>query len=209
MPEEPKYITASCSISHGVVRFATESLFTNEAGPLQDFLLSVYRHFRIDYPKFHKMDSLSKLGLLASEILLKDYPKPGTGKPDEISIVLCNANASLDADLHYWQSVKNIPSPALFVYTLPNIVIGEICIRNNFKGENAFFVQDHFDGAFMHFYVSNLMDNENTVMAICGWVDVIEEEYKAVLYRVEKKQTEGSRPFTIETINNIYELANG
>ena len=93
-------------------------------------------------------------------------------KPGEVGIVFANANASLDADLNYWESVKKIPSPALFVYTLPNIVIGEICIRNNFKGENAFFVQEKFDIPFTEFYVNNLLDKHDLNACICGWIDI-------------------------------------
>ncbi len=92
---------------------------------------------------------------------------------------------------------------------MPNIVIGEICIRNNFKGENAFFVQENFDPAFMQFYVSNLMDKHKLELSICGWVDVLAEEYKAVLYLVGKEKQDKALPFTINNINNIYELANG
>src|SRR3712207_7060242 len=32
------------------------------------------------------------------------------------------------------------PSPSVFVYTLPNIVTGEIAIRNHYHGETHFFV---------------------------------------------------------------------
>jgi hypothetical protein len=209
MPEELKYITADCSISKGVVRKADKSLFENKTVGIQDFLLSVYRHFKIDYPKFHKMDHLSKLGLLATEILLSDNFTREKYRPENISVVFSNANASLDTDLNYWQSVKNIPSPALFVYTLPNIVIGEICIRNNFKGENAFFVQECFDAAFMQFYVSNLMDKHGPELCICGWVDILGEEYNAVVYLVEKEKQGNAIPFTFDNVNNIYQLTNG
>ncbi|MES1220263.1 MAG: hypothetical protein ABUT20_32475 [Bacteroidota bacterium] len=209
MPEELNYITASCSISKGFVRMADELLFKNDETGVNDFLLSAYRHFKIDYPKFYKMDNLSKLGLLATEILLKDNFKKEKYRPEEVSVVFANSNASLDADLNYWESVKNIPSPALFVYTLPNIVVGEICIRNNFKGENAFFVQENFDAAFIHFYVSNLMDKHKIATSVCGWVDILGEEYKAVLYLVQKEKKDKAVPFTIDTINNIYDLTNG
>jgi len=209
MPDEPYYITAGCSISKGVVRTMKGILFENKTETLPDFLLTLYRHFQIDYPKFHKMDHLSKLGLLTSELLLKDDLRGEHYRPEQVSVVLSNANASLDADLNYWNSVKNIPSPALFVYTLPNIVIGEICIRNNFKGENAFFVQENFDAAFMHFYVSNLINKHNTEMSICGWIDVLGQEYKAVLYRVGKRSQGDAVPFTIDNIKNFYELAHG
>jgi hypothetical protein len=92
---------------------------------------------------------------------------------------------------------------------LPNIVIGEICIRHNFKGENAFFVQEKFDIPFTEFYVNDLMDRHNLAVCICGWVDIVEEEYSAVVYLIEKEKKENSVLFVKETINNIYELANG
>ena len=208
MPEE-KYITASCSINKGVVRKNDEVLFRNETARAGDFLMAAYKHFGIDYPKFYKMDNLSKLGFLASEILLNGNFERSKYEANEVGIVLANANASLDADLNYWQSVKNIPSPALFVYTLPNIVIGEICIRNNFKGENAFFVQEEFDIPFTEFYVDDLMERHNLSACICGWVDIIGEEYKTILYLVEKIKKDSSRLFITKNIQNIYELTNG
>ena len=208
MPEE-RYITASCSISKAIVRKNNEVLFSNAAASADDFLLSVYKHFGIDYPKFYKMDHLSKLGFLATEVLLNGNFERNNYAADEIGIVLANANASLDADINYWQSVKNIPSPALFVYTLPNIVIGEICIRNGFKGENAFFVQEEFDIPFTGFYVNDLMDRHHLPACICGWADIIGEEYKAVLYLVETNKKDKSQLFITKNIQNIYELANG
>ncbi|MEJ0101943.1 MAG: hypothetical protein WDO19_05005 [Bacteroidota bacterium] len=208
MPEE-KYITASCIINKGVVCKNEKVLFKEKDQPATEFLLSVYKHFNIDYPKFYKMDSLSKLGFLATEILVKDSLDKSGYHADEAGIVFANANASLDADLKYWESAKNIPSPALFVYTLPNIVIGEICIRNNFKGENAFFVQEKFDIPFTEFYVNNLLEKHNLKLCICGWVDIVGEEYKAVVYLIEKERKDNAELFTTENIYNIYELANG
>ncbi len=105
------------------------------------------------------MDNLSKLGWLASEIMLKDKFKPHIYKPEDIGILLANANSSLDDDIKYYYSVKDIPSPSLFVYTLPNIVIGEICIRNNFKGDHAFFIQNAFDAGFIEQQVNYTLDN--------------------------------------------------
>ena len=95
------------------------------------------------------MDSLSKLGWLAAEILLKDsFNKEALSVRKMSGLVFANANSSLDTDIKYYETAKDIASPALFVYTLPNIVIGEICIRHNFKGENAFFISEQFDAGF-------------------------------------------------------------
>ena len=98
-------------------------------------MIGAYRHFAFDYPKFYRMDNLSKLGWLAAEVLFQDVSiKPY--QPEDVGIVLANRSSSLDTDIKYFESVKTIPSPALFVYTLPNIVMGEICIRHVLKGEN-------------------------------------------------------------------------
>ncbi|MBS1611005.1 MAG: hypothetical protein JSS70_20070 [Bacteroidetes bacterium] len=204
-----KYISASCSVVHGIVRKNDKVLYKEEGSPVNDFLLSAYKQLGIDYPKFYKMDSLSKLGFLATEVLLKENMEKGKYTPEETGIVFANRNASLDADLNYWESVKNIPSPALFVYTLPNIIIGEICIRHNFKGENAFFVQEQFDIPFIEFYVNDLMDRHNLAACICGWIDIVGEEYAAIVYLVEKEGKENPVLFTKENINHIYEIANG
>ena len=90
---------------------------------------------------------------------MKDSFPEKVYKPEDIGVVLANANSSLDTDIKYFETVKDIASPALFVYTLPNIVIGEICIRHNFKGENAFFIFEEFDAGFIQQYVSNLINN--------------------------------------------------
>jgi hypothetical protein len=129
-----KYITGSCTISNGVVRKNEQIVFEKPDADLPDFLLSVYQAFKFSYPKFYKMDNLSKLGWLASEILLQDALLKENYKPEEIGLILANTNSSLDNDLKYQNTISDIPSPSVFVYTLPNIVIGEICIRNNFKG---------------------------------------------------------------------------
>lgn len=204
-----KYINASCIISKQVVYKNTIKVFENQEAAVPDFLSSVYRHFDIKYPKFYKMDNLSKLGWLAAEILLKDSFIAGKYKSGDIGIVLTNTSSSLDTDIKYYETAKDIASPALFVYTLPNIVIGEICIRHHLKGENAFFICDKFDGEFIEQYVTNLINNNILQACICGWVELLNDQYKAVLFLVEKEISPGSIIFTIENINKIYELENG
>ncbi len=199
-----KYIAASCVISRNVILKNGKNIFENKHADLHDFLLSVYQHFNIVYPKFYKMDNLSKLGWLAAEILLQEFRKDDY-RPEETGVILSNANASLDTDLKYFETIKDMPSPSLFVYTLPNIVTGEICIRNNFKGENAFFVSDHFDAAFIEQYAGNLLDLNILNVCICGWVDVYEETYKAVLFLVKKEKEDIL--FTKENMDRIYKTA--
>jgi len=199
------HIISSCIIEWGTVFKDGSMLFENKEADLADFLLSVYQHFQLNYPKFYKMDNLSKLGWLASEVLLKDSVQKDQYQPEEVGLVLANRNSSLDNDIKYFESAKEIASPSLFVYTLPNIVIGEICIRNNFKGEHSFYIQDTFDADFIAGQVDYLLDNNVLKVCICGWVDVLGQDYKAALYLVEKNQTDKSKPFSIKNINSIFE----
>jgi len=199
------HIISSCVIERGTVFKDSSKLFENKEADLADFVLSVYQYFQLNYPKFYKMDNLSKLGWLASEVLLKNSFQKNQYQPEEVGLVLANRNSSLDNDIKYFESAKEIASPSLFVYTLPNIVIGEICIRNNFKGEHGFYIQDTFDAGFIAGQVNYLLDHNILKACICGWVDVLGQDYKAALYLVEKNPTEESEPFSIKNINSIFE----
>jgi hypothetical protein len=199
-----KYITASCTISNNIVRKDGIIALEKPDLDLGAFLVSVYHDLKLNYPKLYKMDNLSKLGLLAAEILLKDSFNPTNYKPEEIGVVLANANSSLDDDIKYYESIKDVPSPSLFVYTLPNIVIGEICIRNNFKGEHVFYIQNTFDTGFIAKQVSYLMDNDILRACVCGWIDVLGQEYKAALFLVEKKRKEAVTSFSAQNMDSVF-----
>jgi len=198
-----KYIISSCVIGNNIVLKNNKTVLLGNAENLQSFLLSIYHHLKIDYSKFYKMDNLSKLGFLASEILLKDENVKFL-KPCEIGIVLTNANASLDADIEYFQSIKEMASPALFVYTLPNIVIGEICIRNGFKGENACFVFEKFNEDFLEEYVNDLFNNNIIQLCICGWADVLDENYKVTFFLVSKNKDDSALLFNKGNLDMIF-----
>ena len=207
------YISSNCVINDGVVYKNGKAVFKNRDAGAEDLLLYVYQHFGIKYPKFYKMDNLSKLGWLAAEILLQDKFDAAKYQPEDVGLILANANSSLDTDVRYYETAKQIASPSLFVYTLPNIMTGEICIRHNFKGENAFFIFEKFDAGFIQEYVNNLLNNDTLQACICGWVELLENQYKTVLFLVEKKSdADKAMPsdlFTTENILKIYQLKNG
>ncbi len=203
------YITASCTISNFVVYKNGQPVFEEKGLELPEFLIAAYRKFDLQYPKYFKMDNLSKLGWLANEVLLQGSFDKEKYKQEDIGLVFSNASSSLDTDIKYFETTKTIPSPAQFVYTLPNIVIGEISIRHHFKGENAFFVFEEFDAEFIEQYVSNLFNNDILQCCICGWVEVLGDNYNATLFLIEKDKSVDSVNFTKENLNKIYQLQNG
>lgn len=141
-------------------------------------LTELYRSHIGDWPKFFKMDTLSKAGFVATELLLKKIGVPRCDSEEYIrsrAIVLFGSTASLCADRNYQETIQNkdnyYPSPALFVYTLPNIVTGEIAIRNHWRGETSFYVLEEPDASQMAFHLACAFQDGETESILAGWVD--------------------------------------
>jgi hypothetical protein len=202
--QEAAYITGSCIIRGNSIMLDGQRIWGASGEiELQDFLRAGYDRFSGQYPKFHKMDALSKLGWLAAEVLLQAHPLTGY-TPAQTGMVLSNRSASLDTDLRYYDTVKEFASPALFVYTLSNIVIGEICIRHGFKGEHTFFVSDAFNAGFMTAYVQQLLITTPLQACLCGWVEVMDQQYEVVMCLVEKHAREGSKVLNEQQLAALY-----
>ena len=148
-----------------------------------------YRSLQVDYPKFFKMDGLSKLGFLASELLFKDDEKRFVSRED-VAIVCFNRSSSLDIDMSFQATVNDnemyFPSPSLFVYTLPNIVTGEISIRNHFFGETSFFICREFDAQQMVRIVQNTFLDETITTVLVAWIESFKETNEALMMLVER-----------------------
>jgi hypothetical protein len=203
------YITRYSRIKDRSLFHQGELAYEKKSGSLDDFLESAFSALSITYPKFYKMDRLSKLGFLATEFLVRDSQLMQRYKPQQVALVLSNAHASLDTDLHYFQSTKSVASPALFVYTLTNIVAGELCIRHGITGENAFFVCPQFDAAQLCDYVDLVLATEKTGACIAGWVDVIGDDHDVFLYLVEKQKQKNALEHSAEELRKLYQLKYG
>ena len=159
-------------------------------------LTALYRERVSDYPKFFKMDELCKLGFVAAELLLQaagERPADGNGcraDGDDRAVVLFGSSGSTCNDHKYQQTIRPgdyFPSPALFVYTLPNIVTGEIAIRNRYHGETAFYVLAERDDRLMDDVFQTVFADGVTTSIIGGWVDYTDaDHFEADLFLIEK-----------------------
>lgn len=203
-------ISGYCSIRNKKVVVDGKQVFECPSENFGGIAAAIYRHFSISYPKFHKMDNLGKLGFLSAELLLEGRNINEKYPGDQIGIILMNSASSLDTDRRHQETIKNrseyFPSPALFVYTLPNVVIGEICIRHKFFGEGNFFVMERFNPSFMTDYLTQLIDNNIVECCIAGWVEIDGDNFESVLFLVEKTRgTEtGIVNFEAASIELIY-----
>ena len=147
------------------------------------FIRGAYKHLATEDRKFYKMDDLCKLGYTAAAYLLSDINLSTLCKPEEIGIILSNASASLDTDLKHQHTIDTLgdheASPATFVYTLPSVVMGEICIRHNIKGENTFFISGEYDEAFIRQYAETAMKHQTLRACIIGWCELLKHKYSA------------------------------
>ena len=210
--EKNYHIRDYCIIrNHRISRNGNLIFAGNETTP-QSFFTETYKHFNLNYPKFHKMDNLSRLGFLACEFLLEGKNIPGIIKGEDMGIILYNAASSADTDRIHQKSIQDrsayYPSPSVFVYTLANIVIGEICIRHKLFGESTFFISEKFNADLLHNYVTLLLDDHVIQSCITGWLELDGDHYDGVLYLIEKTPS-GNGGFVIfepEKLSEIYLL---
>lgn len=150
-------------------------------------LTSLYKQMIGNYPKFYKMDGLSRLGFVASEILL-NAEKGETDK--ERAIIFFNHSSSIASDRNYKESINDkdnyFPSPSIFVYTLPNIVTGEIAIRNHFHGETSFFILPDKDERLMEEILQASCRDAQSNSFLTGWIDYEDERHFEADLKIKK-----------------------
>lgn len=211
MKQENYHITQYCSIKAGELKLNGEVLFSDKGASPAVFFKQLYQHLNMKYPKFHKMDMLCKLAVLCFEQMHQKQPITEKYAADKIALVICNKHASLDTDWQHQKSISNpeayFPSPAVFVYTLANIMLGEIAIRHKIKGENACLVQEEFNTDQFVDYCNMLFAKGETECIIGGWVDFFENDYSTHLLCIEKDKLGLLAPaFKKDTLNKIFTI---
>lgn len=138
-------------------------------------LSAYYKENINNYPKFYKMDPLSKVGFIASEMLLDSLNEERFVEREDRAIILIGKSASVAADKEFQQGISNaegfFPSPSIFVYTLPNIVTGEIAIRNKYYGESEFYIIDKKNDTEIERMIKMAFLDSKTTSVLGGWID--------------------------------------
>ncbi len=195
MNSSPTY----CHIREGEV-FINGELFCQHMGD-EPFLVGVYRHLGLSYPKFFKMDELSRLAFLGSEMVLIRSEMERFAD-DEVALLFANRSSSLMTDGQFQQTLDSgIPSPALFVYTLPNIGMGEVCIRHKLYGENSFLISEDFDEQTMASNANMLLQQGAAEAVLLAWVETDGEHHDGFFVFLDER-TE----ITSDELNKLYKM---
>jgi len=154
--------------------FVNGELFYQHMGD-ESFLVGLYRQLGISYPKFFKMDEMAKLAFLGSEMVLVRAGLENFSN-DDVAFLFANQRSSLETDIQFYDTLKEgIPSPALFVYTLPNIGMGEVCIRHAQHGENNFLVMEKFDAETLLQFALPLLEQRAAKAVLIAWTEVTKD----------------------------------
>lgn len=180
------------SIAHGKILLDGEILFAADPSlPFATFIRAAYTFLSLDDRKFYKMDDLCKLGYIAAACLFAKNGGTTGYAPGEVGIVLGNASSSLDTDRKHQRFIDTMgdreASPAVFVYTLPNVVMGELCIRYKIQGENTFFINDRYPESFIREYARLVMQKRRLRACLTGWCELLGETYEARFDWLEQK----------------------
>lgn len=193
---EKTLLTKECLIEEKKVLIDGKTVFDGtDCENFGTFIRSAFKSVSQPYMKFSKMDDLCKLGLTAAEFLLKDTVVLTKYEKRDVAMVIANRYSSLDTDISHQQIINNKdfyqPSPAVFVYTLANIVMGEIAIRHKLQGENLFLIAEKRNMALLEEQVDILFSTGKAKACIAGWVDYFQGEYFAHLFLFESKDKAG------------------
>ena len=159
-------------------------------------LTALYKRYVDSYPKFYKMDRLSQLGFVASELLL-NQEHPRLQQCADRAVVLFNHSSSVWVDREYVKSIAvgddYFPSPSLFVYTLPNIVCGEITVRNGYHAETSFYILPNKDEDMMHQVLVSTFLDETIQSILTGWIDYEDDQHFEAELKIVKRYNKGKK----------------
>jgi len=209
------FIYKYCAVNRSNVSINGKVVFENdESLVFSKYIRTLYRYMKLDYTKFFKMDGLSKLGFMSVELLLQEENIIEKYPSEKIGIILSNASSSLEVDEKHQNSIidrrQYFPSPSNFVYTLPNIMAGEVAIRHRFNGENSVMISECFRPEMLYDICTAAFSNDVLQLCICGWVEKYAEDYESLLFLVGKDELLKSREgiiFDPSNLSNLYKQA--
>jgi len=127
--------------------------------------------------RFARMDLMSRLGLMAAELLDAGLDGLPPERRERIGVCVETCAGSLATDVRFLRT----PKPTLFTYTLPSTVIGEICIRYRLKGPVLCLVSDDVSGRHAIDEAIHWLQQGDADAYLCLGCEVIDREVPELL----------------------------
>ena len=141
-------------------------------------ITEIFKKHVADNSRFFKMDLYSRLAYVGTTLLAKETLEDCA--PEDRALFVFTQNGSVLADRKHLSTFSNpeefFPSPAVFINTLPNVVLGEIAVRNCIKGETTLVLLPFRDEAAIDRIMEATLSATRPSAVICGWVDCASED---------------------------------
>ena len=172
-----------------------ETVKSVEIGPEGEgaaHLTRLYKECLSDDARFYKMDLFSRLAYVGTGLLAKDG-LAGCA-PEDIGLLIYTLNGSVLADRKHLSTFSNpqeyYPSPAIFINTLPNVVLGEIAVTHQIKGETTLVMLAEENKEMMENILAATLAATRPSALITGWVDCESENaFRASLKLIKIKES--------------------
>lgn len=153
-------------------------------------ITEILKKYLSDSSRFFKMDLFSRLAFVGTGLIAKD--SLDGCDPEDVALFLFTQNGSILADRKHLSTFSNpeeyYPSPAVFINTLPNVVLGEISVKNTIKGETTLVMLPERDNDVIERIVGVTLSATHPSVMIYGWVDCTAEDvYQADLIMLKNK----------------------
>ncbi len=133
--------------------------------------------FPSDPGRFARMDLMSRLGLMAVELLEVDLASLLVDQRDRIAVCVETWTGSLATDLCFLQT----PRASLFSYTLPSTVIGEICIRYHLRGPVLCLLKPDSDSSAILAEAVDLLEHDDADACLCVSCEAVDGRLTSAL----------------------------
>ena len=166
-----------------------------QAVPLENrgsaLITEIFKMHLADGSRFFKMDLYSRLAYVGTGLLAK--ASLDASLPEDRALLIFTQNGSILADRKHLSTFSNpdefFPSPAVFINTLPNVVLGEIAMKNDIKGETTLVMLPERDETAVQTVIDATLSATLPSAMICGWVDCdAEDSFTADLKLLKIKQ---------------------
>ena len=149
----------------------------------------LYKECLSDDARYYKMDLFSRLAYVGTGLLAKD--NLAGCAPEDIGLLIFTKNGSVLADRKHLStfSQEYYPSPAIFINTLPNVVLGEIAVTHQIKGETTLVMLPGENQELMENILAATLSATQPSALITGWVDCESENvFQASLKLIKIKK---------------------
>jgi hypothetical protein len=163
----------------------------------------LYKKAAFNYPKFFKMDPLCKAGmlcLLPFAEYLNTHPQASEGG----LLFFTDTGCRLTDEEHIRLMNSSSASPAVFVYTLPNIILGEWSIFSRWVGYGQCFLMPAFNALYVAQRMAAFKADFPRAPLVAGWCSVNDDFFEGILLICH--DSKASETELAKQISHIYHL---